>query len=106
MVGKRLEPTKSTTNVTPPAISIDTSNESCRESVREIIRSILEAVQAKYGVVSLRRLSTTEICLPLREIPVEALFLASRDTKDLLKNNNAFVQVIFVSRGANPSVNR
>lgn len=53
MAGKRLEQPKSTTNVTPPAISIDTSNESCRESVREIVRSILEAVQAKYGVVTL-----------------------------------------------------
>jgi len=75
MAGKRLEPTKSTTNVTPPAVSIDTSNnESCRESVREIVRSTLEAVQAKYGVVGLRRLSSAEICVPLREIPVEALF--------------------------------
>ena len=53
MAGKRLESTKSTTNVTPPAKSIDTFNDSCRDSVREIVRSILEAVQAKYGVVSL-----------------------------------------------------
>jgi len=54
MAGKSLEPTKSTTNVTPPAVSIDTSNnENCRETVREIVGSILEAVQAKYGGVSL-----------------------------------------------------
>ena len=90
---------KSTTNVTLPVKSIDTSNESCQDSVREIVRSTLEAVQAKYGVVGLRRLWTTEICVPLREFPVEACsFLASRDTKDLLKNNNnAFAQVIFIS---------
>ena len=53
MPGKGLEQPKSTTNVTPPAKSIDTFNETCRDSVREIVHSTLEAVQAKYGVVSL-----------------------------------------------------